>query len=167
MTTSDSDSGYAAYVAGLPKVLAGAACLFRDAEGRVLLVEPNYREGWTLPGGTIESDAGETPRAAARRESLEEIGLDVEPGALLAVDWVFGAGRPPIVAYVYDGGVLLGEHFRSIRLQESELLSWKLVSPDELPSYLPGPLAPRVRAALVTLTTGRGPAELVDGLPPR
>jgi ADP-ribose pyrophosphatase YjhB (NUDIX family) len=47
-TTQD----FATYIAGLPRILAGAAALFRDAEGRVLLVEPNYREGWALPGGT-------------------------------------------------------------------------------------------------------------------
>ncbi|MCH0542433.1 NUDIX hydrolase [Streptomyces sp. MUM 203J] len=167
MTSSDSDSGYAAYIAGLPKVLAGAACLLRDADGRVLLVEPGYREGWALPGGTVESDAGETPRQAARRETREEIGLDIEPGALLAVDWVFGPARPPIVAYVYDGGVLRGEQFRSIRLQESELLSWKLVAREEIPTYLLGPLGPRVLAALDTVSAGTGPAELVDGRPPR
>ncbi|MFB7264445.1 NUDIX domain-containing protein, partial [Streptomyces nojiriensis] len=74
MTTADD---YATYIASLPRVLAGAAALYRDAEGRVLLVEPNYREGWTLPGGTIESDRDESPRTAARRESAEEIGLDL------------------------------------------------------------------------------------------
>ncbi|MFG3496960.1 NUDIX domain-containing protein [Streptomyces sp. NPDC047928] len=163
MTSTD----YAAYIAGLPRVLAGAACLFRDTEGRVLLVEPNYREGWALPGGTIESDDGETPRGAARRETLEEIGLDVEPGRLLAVDWVLGPARPPIVAYVYDGGVLDGEQFRSIRLQEEELVSWKLVRREELPAYLLGTLGPRVMAALDTLAEGRGPVELENGRPVR
>jgi 8-oxo-dGTP pyrophosphatase MutT (NUDIX family) len=74
MTTPD----YATYIAGLPRVLVGAAALLRDAEGRVLLVEPNYREGWALPGGTVESDDGETPRQGAHRETLEEIGLDLE-----------------------------------------------------------------------------------------
>ncbi|MGW1881697.1 NUDIX domain-containing protein [Streptomyces sp. NPDC001970] len=161
MTTSD----YATYIAGLPRVLSGAATLFRDAEGRVLLVEPNYREGWALPGGTIESDAGETPREAARRETLEEIGLDVEPGRLLAVDWVRGAMRPPIVAYVYDGGVLDGKDFTAIRLQEEELISWKLVARDEITTYLLGTLGSRVLAALDALTAGTGPAELVDGHP--
>ncbi|MFF8289930.1 NUDIX domain-containing protein [Streptomyces sp. NPDC016309] len=161
MTTTD----YATYIAGLPRVLAGAAALFRDGEGRVLLVEPNYREGWALPGGTIESDAGETPRQAARRETLEEIGLDVEPGPLLAVDWVHGAGRPPIVAYIYDGGVLSGERFREIRLQEEELVSWKLVEPEDLPTYLLGSLGPRVAAALDALAAGRGAVELENGRP--
>ncbi|MER6998745.1 NUDIX hydrolase [Streptomyces sp. NPDC000410] len=161
MTSSD----FSTYLAGLPRVLAGAATLFRDAEGRILIVEPNYREGWTLPGGTIESDSGETPREAARRETLEEIGLDVEPGRLLAFDWARGPGRPPIVGYVYDGGVLTGEQFRAIRLQEEELISWKLVARDEIPTCLIGGLGPRVLAALEALADGTGPVELVDGKP--
>ncbi|MEU6706762.1 NUDIX hydrolase [Streptomyces wuyuanensis] len=161
MTTDD----YAAYVASLPRVLSGAATLFRDSGGRVLLVEPNYRPGWALPGGTIESDAGETPRDAARRETLEEIGLDVEPGRLLAVDWVRGSGRPPIVAYVYDGGVLDDGRFSAIRLQQEELVSWKLVERDEITLYLLGSLGLRVLAALEALTAGTAPVELVDGLP--
>ncbi|MFJ8586514.1 NUDIX domain-containing protein [Streptomyces sp. NPDC093595] len=157
---------YVTYIAGLPRVLAGAAAIFRDGEGRVLLVEPNYRDGWALPGGTVESDEGESPRQAARRETLEEIGLDVEVGRLLAVDWVPGPGRPPIVAYVYDGGVLTGEQFRAIRLQEEELISWKLVAPEELPAHLLGSLGPRVLAALDVLTSGGGAVELESGRPP-
>lgn len=161
MTTHD----YAAYIAGLPKVLAGAACVFRDERGRVLLVEPNYREGWTLPGGTIESADGESPRQGARRESAEEIGIDLEPGRLLAVDWTRGTARPPIVAYVYDGGVLDEEQLKSIRLQEEELLSWKLVEPAEIDRYLPGARGGRVRAALEALESGAGTVELEDGHP--
>ncbi|MGW6207159.1 NUDIX domain-containing protein [Streptomyces sp. NPDC055089] len=161
MTTND----YASYIAGLPKVLAGAACVFRDARGRVLLVEPNYREGWALPGGTIESADGETPRQGARRESAEEIGLDLEPGRLLAVDWTRGTARPPIVAYVYDGGVLDEEQLKAVRVQEEELLSWKLVEPAELGNHLLGALHSRVRAALDVLESGAGTAELEDGTP--
>ncbi|MEH0637266.1 NUDIX hydrolase [Streptomyces bottropensis] len=159
MSTPD----FAAYIASLPRVLAGAAALFRDAEGRILLVEPSYREGWALPGGTIESDDGESPRQGARRETLEEIGLDVEPGRLLAVDWVRGVGRPPLVAYLYDGGVLGEEDLKRIRLQEEELLSWRLVPRAELAGYLPGVLGPRVLAALDVLADGTGPVELENG----
>ncbi|MGW1023764.1 NUDIX domain-containing protein [Streptomyces sp. NPDC002577] len=161
VTTPD----YATYIAGLPRVLAGAAALFRDAEGRVLVVEPNYRDGWALPGGTIESDTGESPRQGARRETLEEIGLDVELGRLLAVDWVLGTGRPPIVAYVYDGGVLNEEKLKSIRLQEEELLSWRLVPRAEIQQYLHGALGLRVLAALDVLAEGTGTAELENGRP--
>ncbi|MEV0244302.1 NUDIX hydrolase [Streptomyces sp. NPDC050674] len=154
---------FAAYIASLPRVLAGAAALFRDDEGRVLLVEPNYREGWALPGGTVESDDGETPRQGARRETAEEIGLDRELGQLLAVDWVQGPGRPPLVAYLYDGGVLSEDEFKAIRLQEEELLSWRLVPREELTRYLPGALGGRVLAALDVLAEGSGTAELENG----
>ncbi|MEV5872879.1 NUDIX hydrolase [Streptomyces sp. NPDC052101] len=160
MTTTPD---FAAYIAGLPRVLAGAAALFRDAEGRVLLVEPNYREGWALPGGTIESDHGETPRQGARRETLEEIGLDRELGRLLAVDWVHGTARPPLVAYLYDGGVLTETDLKAIRLQEEELLSWRLVPREEVTGHLPGALGRRVLTALDVLTHGTGAAELENG----
>lgn len=165
MTTHDAQD-YATYIAGLPRVLVGAAALFRDAEGRVLLVEPNYREGWALPGGTVESDDGETPRQGARRETLEEIGLDVEPGPLLVVDWVPPGPlrpRPPLIAYLYDGGVLGTEQLKSIRLQEEELLSWRLVAPEDLAAHLPDELGRRVAVALDVLARGNGPAELEDG----
>ena len=158
-----STPDFATYIAGLPRVLAGAAALFRDAEGRLLLVEPNYREGWALPGGTIESDDGETPRQGARRETLEEIGLDRELGRLLAVDWVYRPTLPPLVAYLYDGGVLGEDDFKAIRLQEEELLSWRLVEPTELDQYLPGGLGRRVLAALDVLAEGSGTAELENG----
>ncbi|MGC4983537.1 NUDIX domain-containing protein [Streptomyces sp. DT193] len=159
MTTSD----FAAYIAGLPRVLVGAAALLRDAEGRVLIVEPNYREGWTLPGGTVESDAGESPRRGAHRETAEEIGLDVELGRLLAVDWVLGPERPPIVAYLYDGGVLGERELKAIRLQEEELLSWRLVPREEVTTHLSGASGRRVLAALDVLAEGSGAAELENG----
>ncbi|UZJ33438.1 NUDIX domain-containing protein [Streptomyces endophytica] len=162
MTTLD----YAAYIAGLPRVIAGAGALFRDAQGRILLVEPNYRDTWILPGGTVESDVGESPRQAARRETAEEIGLDVELGPLLAVDWVRGQGRPPLVSYLFDGGVLDADRFAAIRLQEEELLSWRLVDWEEARTLVSQEMALRIGAALKALADGRGPAELEDGVPP-
>ncbi|EDY45073.1 NUDIX domain-containing protein [Streptomyces sp. SPB074] len=160
------DSAYTDYIAGLPRVLAAAATLFRDAEGRVLLVEPNYRPGWGIPGGTVESDAGESPREGARRETREEIGLDLPPGRLLAVDWSRGPARPPLVMHLYDGGVLTMRQLGAIRLQESELLSWRMVPRTRLAEFLRPQAAARVTAALDVLDRGEGTAELVDGVLP-
>ncbi|WP_329173533.1 MULTISPECIES: NUDIX hydrolase [unclassified Streptomyces] len=157
---------FASYIASLPRILAGASMLFRSADGRILIVEPNYRDDgtWTLPGGTIESDQDETPRQGARRETLEEIGLDVAPGALLVLDWSSGPGRPPSVSFLYDGGVLSDEQLAAVRLQESELDSWRLIDPAEADRYFSPGQAGRIRAALAALAAGR-PAELVDSHP--
>jgi ADP-ribose pyrophosphatase YjhB (NUDIX family) len=66
-----------------PRVVAGIVVSNR---GRVLLqrraIEP--RAGyWTFPGGFLE--VGETVHEGARRETLEEVGLDVEPTSLVGV----------------------------------------------------------------------------------
>jgi len=66
-----------------PRVAAGV--LFRDAQGRVLLVKPTYKDGWDIPGGYVEP--GESPKQAARREVLEELGIEPPIGRLLVVDW--------------------------------------------------------------------------------
>ncbi|MFJ4918771.1 NUDIX domain-containing protein [Streptomyces sp. NPDC088725] len=165
-TDTEPDTDYAAYIAGLPRVLAGAAMLFRDSAGRVLVLEPNYREGWVLPGGTIESDENETPRGGAHRETLEEIGLDIAPGRLLVTDWVSGPARPPIVTYLFDGGVLSEEQLGAIRLQEEELLSWRLVNRQEIPAYLTDSTGSRVLSALHALDSGAGTVELENGRRP-
>ena len=96
-----------------------ADVIFRDADGRVLLVDPAYKPGWDLPGGMAE--ANESPRQAARREVEEELGFSPVLGRLLVVDWV-----PPhdpwddLLAFVFDGG-RLGDLDR-IRFQDGELL---------------------------------------------
>lgn len=62
-----------------------AGAVVRDAAGRLLLVRRGREPSaglWSLPGGRIED--GETAAEAAAREVLEETGLTVTVGALLA-----------------------------------------------------------------------------------
>jgi hypothetical protein len=62
------------YVASLARKRMAATAFLRDGEGRVLLVNPVYKQTWDLPGGAVEAE--ESPHAACRREVAEELGLD-------------------------------------------------------------------------------------------
>ena len=51
----------ATWYASLPVLYAAAAALITDTAGQVLLVKPNYRDHWTLPGGICEHAEPPTP----------------------------------------------------------------------------------------------------------
>ena len=142
----------AAWYAQLPTMFAAAAALFTDPAGLVLLVKPNYREHWSLPGGILEH--GEPPHEGCRREVKEEIGLDVDPGRLLVVGWAGPDGvRPkPVVHFVFDGGLLRGDV--PIQLQEEELDEYRFVEAGDLDGYLPAVISARVAAAVRSRRTG-------------
>ncbi|MBT2481408.1 NUDIX hydrolase [Streptomyces sp. ISL-94] len=159
--------GAADHLAHRPKSLTSASVLFTDTEGRIVLVQPAYGDArrWHLPGGGIDSDLGETPRAAARREVREEIGLDLPPGRLLAVDWSHKRGRLARVRFLYDGGVLDAPALARIRLAPDELLQWRAVPHAELPALVKPALRRRIEACLTARATGAGPLELRAGRP--
>ena len=50
-----------------------------DRAGRLLILKPTNKSGWTIPGGVLETD-GETPGDAGRREVAEELGLHIDAG---------------------------------------------------------------------------------------
>ena len=107
------------YVASLARKRMAATAFFRDSEGRVLLVNPAYKDTWDLPGGAVEAE--ESPYAACRREVAEELGLDRPPGPVLAVDWVPSRPeRPEGLIVVYDGGVLLDAEIKGIVLGDGD-----------------------------------------------
>jgi 8-oxo-dGTP diphosphatase len=149
---STAASNEAAWFAQLPTMFGAAAALFTNPAGQVLLVKPNYRDHWSLPGGIVEH--GEPPHVGCRREVEEELGLDIEPGPLLVVGWAAPDGvRPrPVVHFVFDAGVLADDV--PIRLQESELDDYRFVDPGALASYLPPIISVRVAAALRSRGTG-------------
>jgi 8-oxo-dGTP diphosphatase len=145
---TDHDTWYAS----LPGVIVSAAALITDPAGRVLLVKPNYREHWSLPGGICE--LGEPPHAGCAREVSEEIGLDRPAGPLLAVDWAqpYGPDVRPIMAFVFDGGTL--EDDGGIVLQQEELDDYRFAGPAEVTSCMAAGGARRVRAALAARASG-------------
>jgi 8-oxo-dGTP diphosphatase len=141
-----------AWFASLPGIVIAAGALITDGQDRVLLVKPNYRDLWSLPGGICEF--GEPPHLACQREVDEEVGLQITPGRLLAVDWIqpHGAEIRAIMHFVFDGGQVPGGS--QIVVQESELDGFSFADRAELPSLLPPRALDRISGALAALATG-------------
>jgi 8-oxo-dGTP diphosphatase len=151
------------YAASLARKRMAATAFFRDELGRVLLVNPSYKETWDLPGGAVEAE--ESPHAACRREVAEELGLDRPPGPLLAVDWVPSRPeRPEGLIVIYDGGVLSEAEINEIVLADGELIEFAFVAQDKVSTLVTPVLARRVASCLEALTT-RTVAALENGSP--
>jgi ADP-ribose pyrophosphatase YjhB (NUDIX family) len=58
-STHAEDANTRKYYESLPRKLMAAGVIFRDERDRILLVEPNYKPDWEIPGGIVE--AGESP----------------------------------------------------------------------------------------------------------
>lgn len=76
---------------------AGGIVLRRETPPRVAVVRLRKRDEWVLPKGKL--DPGETPRAAARREVLEETGHNVTMREFLGTLVYESNGRAKIVHY--------------------------------------------------------------------
>jgi len=164
-SSGDESASAGDHTATLPAKRMGAGVLFTDPVGRVLLVEPTYRDHWEVPGGCVEAD--ESPYAAAERELAEELGVVVPPGRLLVVDWVPPrSGRTEGVMFVFAGGTLSPAHQADIRLPAAELRGWAWCTPAEADARLTPLLARRVRAATDALARG-ATSYLEDGEPIR
>jgi phosphopantetheine--protein transferase-like protein len=136
------------HYAGLDRKRNGAEAFIWDGEGRLLIVKPAYKAGWTVPGGNIE--ARESPRRGCEREVREEVGLDRRVGALLAVEWRPDQGaRGEAMYYVFDGGILTPEEADAIVLPADELSEHAFVAPAEALARFGSPALARRLAAVL------------------
>ncbi|MDN5771603.1 MAG: NUDIX hydrolase [Microlunatus sp.] len=144
----------------LPRKRVIPHVLIRDAEDRILLCDTRFKSDWELPGGVVEP--GETPRAGAIREVREELGIELEVGQLLVIDWM-----PPYLGWddaiemIFDGGRVQQSELASFVLQDNEISSVALVSLDEATSLVT-PLSHRRLSVAVCLPDDQT-AYLEDG----
>jgi len=150
--TSRQFTDHDSWFAQLPGVVLAAGALITNPAGRVLIVKPNYRDHWTLPGGVCEH--GEPPHAGCAREVAEEVGLVLPVGALLAVDWSqpYGSDARPIMHFVFDGGTV--PDGTRIVVQEEELDAYQFADPGQLDHCAPRYVADRIAAALAGRAAG-------------
>lgn len=147
--------------ATLPRTRVISQGLIRDDKGRILLCELTYKSDWDLPGGVV--DPHESPHSALHREVREEVGLDLRPGRLLAVNWM-----PPYrqwddaVLFVFEIGPV-PDLVERARLDHRELAAVHWVEPDELDDRM-APYAVRHLRTILAAADVATPLVLEDGL---
>jgi 8-oxo-dGTP diphosphatase len=145
----------------LPGIPVSAGALIYDRAGRLLILKPTYKSGWTIPGGVMEAD-GESPWEACQREVREETGLEVSRGRLVVMDFRRPKeARPGGIRFLFDCGQVSDAALAGLKLQPEEISEFRLVPLPDALGLLRGPIRRRVRAA----TKGRGLVYLEHGRP--
>ncbi|MFC8661881.1 NUDIX domain-containing protein [Streptomyces sp. NPDC057199] len=151
-----------AYWAQVEAPMASCTALITDASGRILVVDPTYKDGFDMPGGMVQAD--ETQVEGLVRELAEELDLAHPPiGQLLVLDQVPAEryGRAMVVT-VFHVGPLTDQQTKSLRFTDGEIGAAEFLPVDEALARLPHRLARRIKAAHEALLTGT-PAVLING----
>lgn len=118
--------------------LAGIGSTILVDDGRVLLLQKGWTDGWDTPGGAQE--ANESLAECARREAEEETNLDVELVDLCYTrDLAYDYGGParvhvPIACFLAEargGSLAVPWHYVADGSPEITILEW--FGPDEIP----------------------------------
>jgi 8-oxo-dGTP diphosphatase len=150
ISMSDVNAGELPELASaLPTIPASAGALVRGRKGRLLILKPTYKGGWTIPGGVVE--IGESPWDACRRETKEECGLDVTTGRLACVDFLRPRlSRPGGMRFLFDCGVFDDAVLDTVVIQPVEIAESRVLPIDTALPLLSGPVRRRVGAAWKT-----------------
>jgi 8-oxo-dGTP diphosphatase len=144
------------YINSLPKKPIGAAAIIFNSKKELLIVKPSYREGWLVPGGTV--DALESPDMACIREIKEEVGLDIQSVKFLGVYHMTGKTAEGMaydsMQFMFYVGILTDEQVKSIVLQEKELVEYRFLPMNEAVELLADKLDKRINRALEALEKG-------------
>jgi 8-oxo-dGTP pyrophosphatase MutT (NUDIX family) len=133
------------YVGHRPILMVGAAILVVDAENRLLLMKRSDSGCWGPPGGSTEP--GERVEEAAKREALEETGLEIDTMDL------FGVFSGPELYYVYPNGdevynvtiVYLSRDWRGEVALNDEHTEFRWFASADIPENLSPPIIPVIK----------------------
>jgi 8-oxo-dGTP pyrophosphatase MutT (NUDIX family) len=111
-----------------PTFTVGAICVIDRGDDHILLVRHSYRDRWGFPGGLLKRN--EQPDVGARREAMEEVGLEVE---LLGQPLVVVEPSSRRVDLVYRGRPAAGTDLDAVRPRSVEILRAEWHPRNELP----------------------------------
>lgn len=135
------------YFENLPKKASASGVLFYNEAGELLVVKPNYKAGWGIPGGMLEEM--EAPTLGAMREVQEELGLHKTAFTLLCVEYVqLENPTRDSFQFIFAGGVLTQDEINAIVLDANELDEFRFMKPEEAIPLLGKNVGPRVKNIL-------------------
>ncbi len=135
------------YLKMLPKKQVGTAVILLNSKEELLIVKPDYKECWLVPGGTTNEK--ESPLKCALRETKEEIGLDVSEIRLVGVYHHTKEGPyADFLKFIFYGGILDENQISQIKLQTEELEEYIFKSLEEALPLLSPSLQKSIPACL-------------------
>ncbi len=114
------------FIASLPKKISGAGVLL-FYKGKLLIVNPTYKDYWSVPGGVVEKN--ESPYEAVMREVKEEINLKIKIKKLLVIEYkgITHTGTTDTYQFMFLGQELNQALINKIELQKEEISEYKIV----------------------------------------
>jgi len=118
------------YYKSLPKKQVGTAILFFNEKKEILLLKPNYKDSWIIPGGA--NNENESPLECALRETKEEIGLDISKMKLVGIyHSLKNTLYPDSLKFIFFGGILTDNEISQIKIQNEEIKSYTFKESEE------------------------------------
>ena len=136
-----------------PLIMAGATVLILDRSNRLLMMRRTDNHCWGVPGGAME--LGETYEDTARRETREEVGVELGDVKLFSVQ------SGPESHYVYANGdeiyaanvtYLVRDFCGEIKLDTNEHSEYRYFDLDDLPDDISPPIKPILRDLRMRVT---------------
>jgi len=144
-------NGLRKYVGNQPLLMVGSTMLVLNAQKQLLMMKRSDTGCWGVPGGAME--LGETTEETAKRELLEETGLEVNELTLFGV---FSGNelyyRYPSGEEVYNVSIVyLARNVHGIiKLSDGEHREFKYFDLSQLPENISPPIKPILKKLMET-----------------
>lgn len=139
--------GSVEFYQSLPAKRMAAGALILNEANEILLVKPDYKNTWEVPGGIIED--GESPRLAVEREIKEELSISVKISRMLCLDYMSAQGNATesLQMIFLVGNLTQGQ--QSAMKPNDEVLEYRFFPVTEINKYITDRLNRRLQQAFI------------------